>query len=83
MDDIICLRLRRGFEIEVKMEEQAEDLLSIGEFKAVFEKNNEKEKIIRVNITSEKDSSKWLEEYKTSTNTGLIVKDPMSSEPKR
>lgn len=65
------------------MEEQDDDLLSIGEFDAVFEKNNEKEKIIRLNITSAKDCMKWLEEYKTGTNTGLIVKDPMSSEPKR
>jgi len=63
--------------------DQDEDLLSIAEFHALFEKQSEKEKVIRLNLTSEKDCLKWRGEYKDGTNTGLIVKDPMSSEPQR
>lgn len=65
------------------MEEEDKDLLCIGEYEAEFQKNDKVEKIIRLNMSSKKDSQKWIDEYKMGTNTGLIVSDPMSSSPQR
>lgn len=60
-----------------------DELLKNEDFIAKYEINNDKVKVIRINFTSEADCTKWLEDYKACTNTGLIVKDPMSSKPKR